>query len=257
MDAELGERLQKLRQEEIAQVFEGEQQLNNESPVQGLMAVSADATKLRERGEKVRTADGKKSYPSIWRDVKIGAVSEVGWDDKRQEAFCSSSSYVSGIEHADEFLRRLTVEVQRRTKDTKTQQMVFLADGAKWIWDRFAEIAPPNATFILDFYHACEHVSELCKRLYGEQTPEYWKHFKRWKTTLFAGRVQKFLHELRQIRDTASYRAHRDFIQGEINYFTENKNRMRYDVYRAPPTANWKRLYRYANSRGYYPVFSM
>jgi hypothetical protein len=233
MDAELGERLQELRQQEIAQVFEGKQTVDKENPIQGLMAVSADATKLRERGEVVRTADGKKSYPSIWRDVKIGAVSEVGWDDKRQEAFCSSSSYVSGIEHADEFLRRLTVELQRRAKDPKTQQMAFLADGAKWIWDRFADIAPPSATFILDFYHACEHVSELCKRLHGEQTREYWKHFKRWKTTLFAGRVQKFLHELCQIRDTASYRAHRDFIQGEINYFIENKNRMRYDVYRA------------------------
>ncbi len=92
--------------------------------------------------------------------------------------------------------------------------------------------APPTNTFILDFYHACEHVSGLCKQLYGEQTPEYWKHFKRWKATLFAGRVRKFLQELRQIRDTAKYRAHRDCIQGEINYFTDNKDRMHYDRYR-------------------------
>ena len=111
--------------------------------------------------------------------------------------------------------------------------MVFLADGAKWIWDRFAEIAPQNSTFILDFYHACEHVSELCKQLYGEQTPEYWKHFKRWKATLFAGKVEKFLQELHEIRDTAEHAAHRDFIQGEINYFTDNKERMHYDIYRA------------------------
>jgi hypothetical protein len=163
----------------------------------------------------------------------MGAVSAVGWDEKRQEAFCSASSYVSGIEHADLFLRRLTVEMQRRAEELKNQQVVFLADGAKWIWDRFAEIAPPASTFILDFYHACEHVSGLCKQLYGEQTPAYWKQFKRWKATLFAGKVQKFLQELRQLRDTAKYRAHRDFIQGQINYFTENKDRMRYDRYLA------------------------
>jgi len=233
MDAELGERLQRLRQQEITQVFESRQALDTENPIAGVMAVSVDATKLRERGEEVQTTDGKRSYPSIWRDVKMGAVSAVGWDEKLQEAFCTTSSYVSGIEHADLFLQRLTVEMQRRAGDLKTQRMVFLADGAKWIWDRFAEIAPPASVFILDFYHACEHVSGLCKHLHGEQTPEYWKHFKRWKATLFAGKVQKFLQELRQIRDTAKYRAHRDFIQGEINYFTDNKDRMHYDRYRA------------------------
>jgi len=233
MDAQLGERLQRLRGQEIMQVFETKQPLENDSPIAGVMAVSADATKLRERGEEERTVDGKRSYPSVWRDVKIGAVSAVGWDEKRQEAFCTSSSYVSGIEHADEFLRRLTVEMLRRAEDLKNQHTVFLADGAKWIWDRFAEIAPPSSTFILDFYHACEHLSEVCKHLYGETTLEYWKHFKRWKAMLFAGKVQKLLQELRQIRDTAKYRAHRDFIQGEINYFSDNKDRMRYDLFRA------------------------
>ena len=153
------------------------------------MAVSVDATKLRQRGEEERSVDGKRTCPTVWRDVKVGAVSSIGWDEKQQEAFCTASSYVSGIEHADEFFKRLTVEVQRRGEDVKKMQLVFLADGAKWIWDRFIELAPPSSTFILDFYHACEHVSELCEKLYGEQTPEYWKHFNAWKTTRWEGKV--------------------------------------------------------------------
>ena len=192
-----------------------------------------DATKLREKGQGQRSADGSKSYPTVWRDAKIGAVSSIGWDEKRHEAFCSASSYVSGIEHADEFFKRLTVEMQRRGEDLRRQHVVFLADGANWIWDRFKEIAPENATFILDFYHACEHVSDLCKQLYGEQSPEYWKHFKAWKAMLSAGKVQRLLRELHEIRDTAKHRAHRDLIQGELDYLTENKHRMRYDIYRA------------------------
>ncbi len=131
MDAELGDRLQGLRQQEISQVFETQQPLDKEKPIPGVMAVSVDATKLRERGEEERTAERKRSYPSIWRDVKMGAVSAVSWDEKRQEAFCTASSYVSGIEHADVFLRRLTVEMQRRAEDVKNQRMVFLAAGAK------------------------------------------------------------------------------------------------------------------------------
>jgi len=233
MDAELGSRLESLREEEMRQVFEEGHAVAQDNPIEGVMAVSVDATKLRQRGQEERSVDGKTSYPSIWRDVKIGAVSSIGWDEKRQEAFCSASSYLSGIEHADLFLKRLTVEMQRRAEDLKNLPVVFLADGAKWIWDRFAEIAPQNSTFILDFYHACEHVSVLCKHLYGEQSPEYWKHFKRWKLMLFAGKPEKVLQELHKVRDSAKYAPHRDFIQGEINYFTDNKKRMRYDLYRA------------------------
>lgn len=233
MDAQLGSRLESLRQEEIRQVFEKKKPVGTQNTIEGVMAVSVDATKLRERGIKELRADGKKSYPTIWRDAKLGAISSIGWDENREEAFCSASSYVSGVEHADLFFRRLTVEMQRRAKDAKTQHVVFLADGAKWIWDRFVEMAPQNSTFILDFYHACQHVSDVCKQLYGEQTPEYWKCFRRWKTMLFEGKVQRFLKELHEIRDADEHRTNRDFIQGEINYFSENTRRMQYDTYRA------------------------
>jgi len=233
MDAELGSRLENLRQAEIVQVFEKNQAVAKDNPIKGVMAVSVDATKLRERGQEEVRADGKKSYPTIWRDVKIGAVSSIGWDEKREEAFCSTSSYVSGIEHADLFFKRLTVEMQRRAEDVKKQRMVFLADGAKWIWDRFVEIAPEHSTFILDFYHACEHVSDVCKQLYGEQTPEYWKRFRSWKDMLFDGNVVRFLQELHTIRDAVQHKQNRNFIQGEINYFEQNKERMHYDRYRA------------------------
>ena len=150
-----------------------------------------------------------------------------------QEAFCSASSYVSGIEPADLFFKRLTVEMNRRAANLKKLQVVFLADGANWIWERFAEMAPPGSTFILDFYHACEHVSNLCKQLFGEQTPEYWAHFKRWKAALSAGKVKSFLQELHHIRDGCELGALWDFVDGEINYFTDNQSRMRYDIYRA------------------------
>jgi hypothetical protein len=73
----------------------------------------------------------------------------------------------------------------------------------------------------------------LCKKLYGEQTREYWKHFKHLKATLWAGKAEKFLQELHEIRDMAEHREYRDLVQGQIDYFTDNKERMNYDAYRA------------------------
>ena len=233
MDAQLGERLEQVRQEEICQVFEKKGDVKVEAPIEDRMAISVDATKVREWGEVQLKPDGTKSWPTIWRDAKVGAVSTIGWDPKRQEAFCSASSYVGGIEHADLFFKRLTVEMNRRAAKLKKLKVTFLADGANWIWERFAQMAPPDSTFILDFYHACEHLSDLCKHLYGEQTPEYWGHFKHWKAVLFDGHVESFLHELRHIRNECQSGELRDFVEGEIKYFTDNHNRMRYDLYRA------------------------
>jgi hypothetical protein len=233
MDAELGGRLEQLRQEEIRQVFDEKGDLSKEAPIEDRMAISVDATKVREWGQPELRPDGTKNWPTIWRDAKVGAVSSIGWDEKRQEAFCTASSYVSGIEHADLFFKRLTVEMNRRAADLKKLRVVCLADGANWIWERFAEMAPEGSIFILDFYHACEHLSDVCKHLYGEQTPGYWSHFKRWKTARWEGKVSRFLRELHQIRDRCELGALWDFIENEIKYFTENEARMKYDVYRA------------------------
>ncbi len=120
MDAQLGSRLESLRQEEIGQVYEKKAAREHRTiRSKELMAVSVDATKLRQWGRSRRTAEGQKSYPTIWRDVKIGAVSSIGWDEKRRKRSARASSYVSGIEHADLFFKRLTVEMQRRAADLK------------------------------------------------------------------------------------------------------------------------------------------
>ena len=233
MDAELGKRLEQVRQEEIRQLFDEKRDVAVESSIEDRMAISVDATKVREWGEPVVKADGTKSWPTLWRDARVGAISAIRWDPGRQDAFCSASSYVGGIEHADLFFKRVTVEMNRRAANLKKLQVVFLADGAKWIWERFIEMAPPGSIFILDFYHACEHLSDLCKQLYGEQTPEYWAHFRRWKDDISDGKVASFLKELCHIRDGCELGALWDFVDGEINYFTDNQNRMRYDLYRA------------------------
>ena len=42
-----------------------------------------------------------------------------------------------------------------------------------------------------------------------------------------------FLQELDQIRDGCELGDLRDFVDGEIKYFTDNQSRMRCDIYRA------------------------
>jgi hypothetical protein len=136
---------------------------------------------------------------------------------------------VGGIEHADEFFPRVWVEMNRRTVDAEKIRIVFLGDGAKWIWDRVGDLANEHSVLILDFYHATEHLSAICKELYGEQTEKYWRNFKRWQEAFWEGKV---IEELKRIRAGCTGNR-RQLLLSEINYFEENQERMHYDLYRA------------------------
>jgi hypothetical protein len=151
-------------------------------------------------------------------DAKIGAISEVRWDPGRSEAHCSGSSYVGGIERADEFFPRVWVEMNRRTHNCEKIRIVFLGDGASWIWDRVPDLTNEYSVQILDFYQATEHLSTICKEFYGEQTEEYWQHFTPWRKSFLKGKVEKVIAELRQMRAKCKGKK-RHFLQGQISYF--------------------------------------
>ena len=234
MDYELGEKLEKRRHREIEAVQEEGTVIEEHRRILGTMAVSIDAGKVRQKlGQRV-TAEGQKKYEIGFRDVKVAAISEVFWNAKAEEAFCSNHSYVGGIEHADEFFPRVWGEMCRRGVNRASMKCVFLGDGAKWIWDRVPDLAPDNSVLVLDFFHACEHVSDICKELYGEGSEAYAQRFQRWRLMLLAGGVETFLAELKLILEEGGRGTKKaDLLQGQIDYFTDNRERMRYDEYRA------------------------
>lgn len=232
MDYALGDRIEENRQQEIRQVFERRGAMEVQRGIEGRMAVSIDATKVREKQGEYVDDCGNKRYEIGFRDAKIGVISKACWDPRRSEAYCTDSSYVGGIEHADEFFPRVWVEMNRRATDAEKIRIVFLGDGAKWIWDRVGDLANEHSVLILDFYHASEHLSGICKELYGEQTEEYWRNFKGWREAFWEGEVQSVIDELKRIRAGCKGNR-RQLLQGEITYFEENRERMRYDLYRA------------------------
>jgi hypothetical protein len=62
MDYELGKRLENVRQGEIEKIYDGGEEIEREDVIDGVMAVSVDATKVREKlGEEI-TSGGRKRY---------------------------------------------------------------------------------------------------------------------------------------------------------------------------------------------------
>ena len=147
------------------------------------------------------------------------------WDEIHQEARCSDTSYVLGIEHADDFFQRIWVEMNRRSHDLRRLHIVFIGDGADWIWHRAAEIGNPDSVYILDFCHAVDHLAKVAKLLYGEGTDRFAARLQQWRRKLRTGGAADVIDELRQLWD--ANRDQGDAIQRQINYLTANLPRMK------------------------------
>lgn len=68
----------------------------------------------------------------------------------------------------DEFFNLLNKKYEEVNGTTK-KEIIFLGDGAKWIWDN-ADLYYPNCVKILDFFHVAEYVWEIAREGFLENT---------------------------------------------------------------------------------------
>lgn len=228
----LGGRLEEQRQEEITAQFEDGKRIAVDDEITDTMVVCIDAGKAPTKGNERIDDEERKRYDREFRDVKVASVSALEWDEVNQEARCSNSSYVLGIEHADRFFQRIWVEMNRRSRDLSTLRLVFIGDGADWIWRRVGDLDNERSRHILDFCHAADHLADVCKIVDGEGSDRFYERFQRWRGMLRDGGAAELIVELKQLRDTADRGKQRASIQGEINYFETNRGRMNYRQYR-------------------------
>ena len=231
----LGCGLEQQRQQEIVAHFDpGAAPTNVEitAEITGTMVVCIDAGKTPIKGNERVDNDNRTRYDREFRDVKVASISALDGKDGRREPRCTNTTYVAGIEHADEFFRRVWVEMNRRCRDLSTLCLVFIGDGAEWIWQRVAELDNETSCRILDFCHASDHLAEMCKLLDGEGSERYRERFRRWRAQLGAGGPGQLLTEMHDECDAAVGSAKHDDIQAEINYFEANRQRMNYHLYR-------------------------
>src|SRR6266436_5335573 len=103
---------------------------------------------------------------------------------------------------------------------------VVLGDGALWIWN-IADDQFPDATQIVDRYHAKQYLSEVGKDLYGPTAPRAAQWAERRKEELDTG---KFLALLNAIRRQVP---RSDLARRCLRYFQTNRERMRYPEFHA------------------------
>ena len=197
-----------------------------------ILYVQMDGTGIPVVEKETLGRQGKtEGEPAHTREVKLGCVfTQTTWD---QEGYPirdpDSTTYVGAIEPAEEFGKRLCVEVWKRDW-SHAEKKVVMGDGAEWIWN-LAGPYFPGAVQIVDLFHARQHLWELARKLYPNDAVAQ----KAWikvhqRRLLDKGKIEKLVLALRSIVSTNPEVV--DKIRIEADYFERNTERMRYPKFR-------------------------
>jgi hypothetical protein len=140
----------------------------------------------------------------------------------------ASSSYIATFEPAATFASLVKAEGIRRGAD-HVRQLTIIGDGAAWIWG-IATSKFPEATQIVDLYHAREHLHSLARSLefmLGDH-----------KDAWLAARLDDLDHGYidgieAAVRHYPLQGVKKDEAERELGYFLNNAPRMRYHWFRS------------------------
>jgi hypothetical protein len=181
-----------------------------------------DAAKVHIRAEK--------EHP--WRDLKVGAwftttVLPPQNPDDDWEIHATDIRYYCDICEASQFGQLLWATGCQRQAQL-AQELIFLGDGAEWIWNLVQEHYP-EAVQIVDWFHATEYMAPVATAaLATEAHQQAW--IKQVRTDLWDGDLDAVIAAFECFTD--HHRATQAATKA-VTYFTNNRHRMDYPTYRA------------------------
>lgn len=201
-------------------------------PLAGLrVRVSIDGGRVRTRSPRPgrRTKKGRHRFDTPWREPRVLLIDVL--DRKGQADPLRLPLYDTLLEDAEATMA-LIIGYLRLLSAAHAKVVVFIADGAEWVWERSdtirqeAEIPPQRWVEVVDFYHASEHLHEAIELCRDRQAPERQQEYERLRHVLRreAHGVHKVIDALR-----AEARGRRGRkMNTAIGYFARHTHRMDY-----------------------------
>ena len=107
--------------------------------------------------------------------------------------------------------------------------LVFICDGAKWIW-KWIEEYYPNSTQILDLYHCKEHLYAFAKIYYPKDEHQSRKWVESCIELLMNKKVSELLTTISEL--SCSQKQLEKEKQKLVTYLQNNENRINYGLYK-------------------------
>lgn len=197
-----------------------------------IMYIEADGTgvpvrKSEAQGRKAKNGEGDAKT----REVKLGCVFTQTVSDSEGKPLRDndSTTYVGTFQCSKHFGILLRHEAFARGF-ASAAIVVYLGDGAPWVWE-VARINFPQAICILDFFHAAEHLTALAQALFSANPGRVADQAKIWRTMLLEDRLQEVLTQAQAALPDIP--EPREAAEKEIAYFQTNSARMTYAAFRS------------------------
>lgn len=193
-------------------------------------ALPCDALKIDQEETVYAMVDGSMLFTREegWKEVKLGRVFKESdcMDVSGKRGWIKHSLYESYLGKSHTFTDRMDSILG--SYRSISERLVFVADGARWIWKWVSE-AYPEATQILDWYHALEHLYTFAKVCFADQ-----EQYKFWvseqKKLLEKSKVKQVLENIKKL--DLKKKTQQQERAKLITYYTENQIRMDYKKYK-------------------------
>ena len=193
------------------------------------VVISTDGGRIRIRKNKrgKKTNKGRNRYHTKWREPKLLIIYVTNEEGRREITF---APFIDGIMRGPDALFGLLRHYLSRIGIALADKILFVADGAKWIWDRVPALMQclglkfGQFYELLDFYHAAEHLSEVASLRKGWNSKKRKQWFTRQRRLLRSGKTDQVIETIRALCRGRNSRA----IRTQLNYFIKHRRRMDY-----------------------------
>jgi hypothetical protein len=193
------------------------------------VVISSDGGRLRLRESKrgPKTTKGRRRYTGAWREPKVLIVYVVDAEGKREASF---APFIDATLKGPDVVFALLRSYLQRLEITQADQVLFIADGAPWIWKRVPllvqalGLAVEQVHELLDFYHAVQHLGQVAalRKDWSAKARTRWRTQQR--RLLLQGQVEQVITAVQALCRGRNSKA----IRTQRNYFIKNQSRMAY-----------------------------
>ena len=226
---ELGKQGLSSRNEKLERWHRGEIPAGNE--LEGkTVAVSVDGGRARTRETRKKgqkTKKGRNRYDTPWREPKLLTIYVAGAEGRIDR---SSVQIIDGTLQGPDHAMDLVAFHLRCLGAAKAKRIVFLGEGAGWIWNRIplvierAGLKQSRCFTSLDPCHAMSHIAEALNTVKALDHSQVKKELTRLKGLLLEGKLDSVLSYLESLRG----RRRKGKIVDALGYLRKRRKLMDY-----------------------------
>jgi hypothetical protein len=206
-----------------------------ESVAGKIVVIGIDGGRLRlrqkKRGRKTSGLE-RQGYNTPWREPKLFTIYVL--DEQGCVAKSCHPLHDATLGNADEMFS-LLAEYLRNLQIQKAKRVIFVGDGASWIWDRVQllldhlSLGPEQVFQVVDYFHAAAHLWALLELRKGLTSEERKRVYKQWRSLLWRGDIAGLKAAVMQM---ARGRTKKKMLKG-LGYFDTHACRMQYQSFKA------------------------